>query len=186
MLTAIRRAWPLVAVALLTLALTAAGSQAANGGKGKRPADVVTKTDAAKGKLDTKLQAKVESGETQAVPIFASLTGDVAAAKSLVQNAKVAQHEGFALLVGSIPTQLTPKLASLDGVISVGLVEFKQTGEPTGWQDPDLAGGHDPNTRRGTRRSRAPRSRCRSSSTSSSRGAGSRSRAARLSRRAAR
>jgi Subtilase family len=145
MLTAIRRAWPLVAVALLTLALTAAGSQAANGGKGKRPADVVTKTDAAKGKLDTKLQAKVESGETQAVPIFASLTGDVAAAKSLVQNAKVAQHEGFALLVGSIPTQLTPKLASLDGVISVGLVEFKQTGEPTGWQDPDLAGGHDPN-----------------------------------------
>ena len=145
MFTAIRRAWPLVAVALFALALSAAGSQAANGGKGKRPADVVTKTDAAKGKLDSKLQEKIANGETQTVPIFASLTGDVAAAKALVKNAKVAQHDGYALLVGSIPVQLAPKLASLDGVISVGLVEFKQTGQPLGWRDPDFAGGHDPN-----------------------------------------
>ena len=145
MLTAIRRAWPFAAIALLTLALTAAGSQAANGGKGKRPAEVVTKTDAAKGKLDSKLRDKIASGDTASVPIFASLTGDVAAAKALVTNAKVAQSDGFALLVGSIPVQLAPKLASLDGVLSVGLVEFKQTGQPLGWQDPDLAGGHDPN-----------------------------------------
>ena len=27
----------------------------------------------------------------------------------------------------------------------MGLVEFKQTGQPLGWQDSDLAGGHDPN-----------------------------------------
>ena len=66
---------------LLVLALTAAGTQAATGGKGKRPADVITKSDAAKGKLDSKLRDTVASGTTQSIPIFASLTGDVAAAK---------------------------------------------------------------------------------------------------------
>ena len=145
MSSAIRRVWPFVAVALLMLALTAAGTQAANGGKGPRPAAVITKSDAAKDKLDSKLREKVASGSTESIPIFASLTGDVAAAKALVKNAKVAQRGGYALLVGSIPAQAAPKLASLDGVVSVGLVEFKQTGQPVGWQDSDLAGGHNPN-----------------------------------------
>ena len=132
-------AWKGIAVlacaALIVTVLAAVTAAAPNAAQ---PDRVITASDAAKGKLDRGLRQKVEEGVTEALPIYASLTGDVAAAKALVGDAHVAQREGIALLVGRIPAQQAVKLASLDGVLSVGLVQFKQDGEPVGWKDPEL------------------------------------------------
>ena len=67
MLTAIRRAWPFVAMALAHLGTTAAGSQAANGGKGSaRPSRHRGRTRR-RASSTRSFRTEIASGETQAV-----------------------------------------------------------------------------------------------------------------------
>jgi subtilase family protein len=106
--------------------------------RGADPARVISKSDPAKAKLDDELQAKVEAGATASVPVFVTAKGDVSQVKALLDDDKTAQIAGTAIVVGRIPAQTLPKLASVRSVVSVGLVSFKQTGEPLGVPDPLL------------------------------------------------
>src|SRR3954453_5991894 len=134
----IRRGWPLGAVLLLVIVLTgSAVSEAAPGGSGK-PAKIKTATDGAKGKLDRALAEKVASGSNATVPVFVAVHGDTGAAEALLADAHATAGDGFSLVVGKIPAQQSVKLAGVAGVLSVGLVQFKQDGQPTGWGDPAL------------------------------------------------
>ena len=138
MIRAIRRMLPLVGIALLTLALSAAGTQAAPQGSDKRPAKVISNTEAAKSKLDARLREKVASGSTEKVPVFLTFRGSAGQAAALLEDAKIAADDGFGFIVGRIAATRLIKLASAKNVLRVGLVEFKQTGQPLGLGDPDL------------------------------------------------
>lgn len=73
--------------------------------------------------------------------------------KALLAGGATAAKRGKALVVGRIGVQALPKLASVKGVVSVGLVQFKQTGQPRGVADPLL------NQRASTQQLRAGRKR---------------------------
>jgi hypothetical protein len=125
-----RKGWPLLALALLVMAL-AGSTQAAPKDSDKHAAKIKTKSDAAKAKLDAKLQDKVESGSTDVVTVFATVQGSAEAAKSLMQDAAATiGDDGPALVVGKIGANRLLKLAGAQGVLSVKLVELKQTAAP--------------------------------------------------------
>jgi hypothetical protein len=120
-----------VAVGLVALA-----SPAAPQGRGADPAQVVTKADPAKARLDQELQEKVAAGSTVSVPVMVATSGDVGPMNALVDGETVAHRSGNALVLGHIGVQALPKLAGVKGVVRVNLIEFKRTGQPLGDPDP--------------------------------------------------
>lgn len=138
MKTLVGRGWALFGVLLLVVLLAGSAiSQAAPGGSGT-PAKIKTATDAAKGKLDKALAAKVAGGSNATVPVFVSMRGDTARAEALLSDAHATAAGEVSLVVGRIPAQQSVKLAGLAGVVSVGLVQFKRDGQPLGFGDPEL------------------------------------------------
>src|SRR4051795_8468618 len=92
--------------------------------------EVTSKTDGAKEKLDESLQAKVDAGSTETVPVLVTVSGDPSQVQALLSGDHTATTRRTSLVVGRIPVQAATKVASVDGVVSVGLVQFKQTGQP--------------------------------------------------------
>jgi hypothetical protein len=120
-------------------ALAAGSTQAAPKGSGKHAVKVKTRSDAAKARLDAKLRDKVESGSNDVVTVFATVQGNPDSAKALLQDAAATiGDDGPTLVVGKIRTNRLLKLADAKGVLSVKLVELKQTAQPLGIGDPDL------------------------------------------------
>lgn len=129
----------LALVALAMLAIPAAGFADDERKKGDaQPAAVVTASDAAKDKLHPKLEEKVESGSNETVRVFVTVEGSAAAAASTLDDARIAQSGGVALVVGEISVQQLPKLAGRKGVLGVGPVELALTGKPLGSPDPQV------------------------------------------------
>ena len=120
-----------VAATLATLVTSAAPQQRA-----REPERVITRSDPGKAKLDDALRARVDRGSTAQIPVFVTATGDVARVRALLDDDATARRSGNALIVGRIATQTVTKLASLKGVLSVGLVQLSQTGRPLGDPDP--------------------------------------------------
>src|SRR4051794_30348370 len=136
----------LVAASVVAVALTATTS-AGPGRKGKKPAGVHTKVDAAKTKLAPSLQQKLDSGSTATVGVYVTLkNGDVAAVKQLLSNDYTATDAGLSLVVGKVGAQKLAKLASVKGVSGVKPIDFKQTGRPNGF-DPEVGKQPDAATR---------------------------------------
>jgi subtilase family protein len=131
-----RRAAAAVGAALLAILLVVAGGQAAPKPSGK-PVAVKTASDVAKAKLHPRLVEKLESGSTDRIPVFLTVTGDRDQAMRLLKNAYAAEMGDSALVVGSIPVQSLPKLASASGIGMVGPIEFEQTGQPLGGKEPN-------------------------------------------------
>jgi hypothetical protein len=136
-----RPSWRLLTfalVALAMLAIPAAGFADERGKSDAQPAAVVTASDAAKDKLHPKLAEKVESGSNETVKVFVTVEGSAAPAADTLEDAKVAQSGGVALVVGEIPVQQLPKLAGRKGVVGVGPIDLALTGKPLGSPDPQV------------------------------------------------
>jgi hypothetical protein len=151
-----RRAKQLVLGGLVCAVATAVGlvalaSPAAPQRHGADPLAVQSRSDPAKAKLDEQLQAKVESGSTASVPVMVATTGDVAQVKALLDGDAAARKGRKALVLGRIGTQQLQKLAGLEGVVGINLVQFKRTASPLGDPDPLL------NRRASTRQLRTAR-----------------------------
>jgi hypothetical protein len=127
----------LAAVAVIALAIVATGSPAATRHRGA-PQEVTTSSDPGKAKLDDSLRQKVDAGSTATVPVFVTASGDLTRIKALLSDDHTAPAESGALVIGRIPVHIVPKLASLEQVVSVGLIEAKRTGRPLGDPDPTL------------------------------------------------
>jgi Subtilase family len=124
-----------VAAAVLVLpASVIADSQNAAAG----PGAVETASDGALDKLHPALEAKVAEGSTADVKVYVTARGSAEQARALLDGARVAGNGGVSLAVGEISVQELAKLASLKNVVSVGPVDFKQTGKPLGSPDPQL------------------------------------------------
>jgi hypothetical protein len=120
------------AAALATLVSSAAPQQ-----RGRDPERVVTKSDAGKAKLDEALRSRVDDGSTAPVYVFVTVSGtETGRVRALLDDDAAARRRGKALVVGRIGTQAVQKLASLKNVVSVSLVQLKQTGRPLGDPDP--------------------------------------------------
>jgi hypothetical protein len=91
---------------------------------------VTSRTEGAKEKLDETLQAKVDAGLTQSVPVLVTVSGDPSQVQSLLTGDHTATSRRTALVVGRVPVQVATKVASLSNVVSVGLVQKKRTGQP--------------------------------------------------------
>ena len=127
----------LVISALVCVVAASTSSQAAP--VRRKPVDVQTRSDAARAKLDPKLQAMLDDGSTRTIQVFATVSGNPDAAEAYLDDAHTAFQGGAGLIVGQINVQALPKLAGLPTVVGVGPIEFKQTGQPLGIPDPDVA-----------------------------------------------
>jgi Subtilase family len=98
--------------------------------------------DPGKKKLDVKLRTALDRGSNATVAVFATVVGNPSGALATLSAAHVAQTPNgqASLVVGRIKVQQLPKLASLGSVVSVNLVQLKQTGQPLGSPDPQV--GH--------------------------------------------
>ncbi|HEY7379893.1 MAG TPA: S8 family serine peptidase [Gaiella sp.] len=129
----------LVSGLLLAVGLAASAIQAAPAEhRGNKPDRVKTSSDKYKAKLDEKLQQKVEDGSNEKVYVFVTVTGNAASVEAKLDDGESAQANGDAIVVGQTTVQQLQKLASIRTVVSVGLIEFKKTGEPLGVPDPLL------------------------------------------------
>jgi subtilase family protein len=136
-----RRGVLLALAALLAVLIAGTLSQGAPSANGKakiKPRAVTKTSGAAADKLHPKLQRKVESGATNDIFVYVTVSGDPAAVQALLSDEHVADSNGAGIVVGKIAVQALPKLASAKGVVAVGPVELKQTGQPLGIGDPDL------------------------------------------------
>ncbi len=134
-----RRSIVLIGALTLAASLIVSTTQAAPGDDDQpQPESVSSKSDQDTVKLDEKLQDKVESGSTETVYVFVTVTGNTAQVKKLLDDAASAEANGDAIVVGSATVQQLPKIASLKSVVSIGLVELKKSGRPLGVPDPDL------------------------------------------------
>src|SRR3954467_1386210 len=86
-----------------------------------------SETDGAEEKLDASLQAKVDAGSTETVPVLVTVSGDPSQVQSLLSGDHTATTQRTSLVVGRVPVQAATKVASIDGVVSVGLVRFEKT-----------------------------------------------------------
>lgn len=127
-----------LALAGLLVAPTAAQASPPANRPGGPPEQVRSKADAARAKLHPKLRAQLDSGSTNEIYVFATMSGDADAAETYLDNAKVADAGGAGIAVGKINVQALPKLAGLPTVVSVGPIDLRQTGQPLGVPDPDL------------------------------------------------
>ena len=107
-------------------------------GAGK-PEKVTTASDGAKQKLHPRLQEAAEAASPEALPIFLTTTGDPAAALAVMDSGYVSEGADVALVVGTVRSVNLVKLAGVAGVVSVGPVDFKQSGAPLGIPDPEVA-----------------------------------------------
>ena len=129
----------LAAVLLSLILVVAAAAPGAGGKAAKRPQAVQTKSDAARAKLDTKLQKLVAKGSTKRVFVYATVKpGAAADAAALMQNGHVAAAGDISMVIGSVRANEATKLAGAAGVMSVKLVELKQTGSPLGIPEPNV------------------------------------------------
>ena len=103
-----------------------------------KPDDVRTASDRGKGKLHPRLRDQVEAGSMDRLRVYATVLGDPAAAAQYLDDSHVGAAGEAALIVGTIPAHLLPKLASVDTVVSVGPIDLEQSGEPLGIPDPEL------------------------------------------------
>src|SRR5215213_6677047 len=136
-----RRGVVLSVGALLAAFIAATFTQGAPSANGKERANVrvATKSSgAAAAKLHPKLQRKVESGSVDQIFVYVTVSGDSSAVQALLSDEKAAESNGAGLIVGKIGVQALPKLAGANGVVAVGPIELKQTGEPLGSRDSDL------------------------------------------------
>jgi Subtilase family len=135
------------AVLLGAVVSTAATSGAQPGGQGRgqdgAPADVRSKSDAAKSKLHPRLREQVESGTTEHIFVFATVVGTPDGATAYLDDAHVAFSDGAGLVFGRIGVQALPKLAGAPSVVSVEPIDMAQTGQPPGIPDPEV--GRKPN-----------------------------------------
>ena len=116
--------------------------------RGAPPPSVRSLDDTGRQKLDPKLRTAVSGGSNATVAVFATVVGNPAAAMATLDGAHVARTPNgkAALVVGRIRVQQLPKLADQKNVLSVKLVQLKQTGKPLGNPDPDI-GGPAPSTK---------------------------------------
>jgi hypothetical protein len=107
-----------------------------------------SRDDVAKKKRDPELRAALASGANGTVAIYTTVVGNPANAVAALDGAHVAATPGgkAALVVGRIKVQQLPKLAGQRNVLSVNLVQLKQTGRPLGNPDPDI-GSAKPSTK---------------------------------------
>ena len=108
--------------------------------RGAPPPSVRSLDDTARQKLDPKLRKAVSGGSNATVAVFATVVGNPAAAMATLDGAHAARTPNgeAALVVGRIKVQQLPKLADQKNVLSVKLVQLKQTGKPLGNPDPDI------------------------------------------------
>src|SRR4051812_35878132 len=111
--------------------MLAVASTLACAGAAQAQEEVTSKTDGAKEKLDASLQAKVDAGSTETVPVLVTVSGDPSQVQALLSGDHTATTQRTSLVAGRIPVQTATKVASIDGVVSIGLVRFAQTGEPS-------------------------------------------------------
>src|SRR3954451_14026583 len=83
--------------------------------------EVTSKTEGAKEKLDASLQAKVDAGATETVPVLVTVSGDPSQVQDLLTGDHTATTRRTSLVLGRVPVQAATKVASIDGVVSVGL-----------------------------------------------------------------
>ncbi len=116
--------------------------------RGAPPPSVRSLDDTARQKLDPKLRTAVSGGSNATVTVFATVIGNPAAAMATLDGAHAARTPNgeAALVVGRIKVQQLPKLADQKNVLSVKLVQLKQTGKPLGNPDPDI-GAPAPSTK---------------------------------------
>ena len=131
-----RAALGIATVALLLIPIGAGG---AAGETAARPIDVNSKSDRALRKLDEQLQALVEKGSKKEVTVFATVRGNGARARESLDNSRAASIDGAAIVVGDLRVPQAVKLAGLAGVVSVNLVQLRQTASPPGIPDPEIA-----------------------------------------------
>ena len=133
----IRRLALLVAVAAL---LTSAFWPSAIIARAKDHAKVVqiaTANDAAKAKLHPRLRKQLDAGSNDRIWVFAVVQGSTTRAKSYLSNVHATTSAGkVSMMIGTIRVRALPKLAGIKGVISVGPIDFKQTGKPLGNMEP--------------------------------------------------
>jgi len=105
---------------------------------GEKPDRITTASDAAKYRLHPRLLAAVESGSTASLWVFLTTAGDPSAALDVMDSGYIADGGDAAIVVGRIRAYHLVKLASVPGVISVGPIDFKQSGKPLGVPDPEV------------------------------------------------
>ncbi|HEY7003061.1 MAG TPA: S8 family serine peptidase [Gaiellaceae bacterium] len=128
-----------LAVAILAVALLIPTGSGAQRKQAKSPVSVQTKSDAARAKMDNKLQRLVERGANKKVFVFATVRADAAAAAAkLLDDSHVAKTDQAALVVGALHAQQATKLAGTNGVLAVHLVQLKKTASPLGDPEPGL------------------------------------------------
>jgi hypothetical protein len=128
-----------IGAAIVAIGLVASATQAARSeDRGPKPDKVRSKSDRAKAKLDRKLREKVEEGSNETVYVFVTVSDGAAPVKALLDDAAAAETTGGSIVVGATNVQQLLKLADAKGVVSVGLVELKKTGQPLGIPDPEL------------------------------------------------
>ncbi len=91
---------------------------------------VKTGNDRAVAKLDKVLRGKLASGSNAQVVVFVTAKGNGAAALKLLARGYAAHRGDGSLVIGRIRAQQLPKLAGAAGVVSVGAIQFAQTGQP--------------------------------------------------------
>lgn len=130
----------IVGAAALALPMTVTGTaQAAPpDGAGEASPTVTSRSDDARSRIHPKLRRLLDRGEIRQIPVFVTVSGTPAGARALLEEPRVAFSAGAGLVVGTVGVQALPKLAGARGVVSVGPVEFEQTGRPLGIPDPDL------------------------------------------------
>ena len=132
----------LAVVLLAAILLVAAGTPGAapSSQRAARPQAVHTKSDAARAKLDKHLKRLVSTRSNKRVFVFATVKGNPDAVLAQLDKAHAARLPGNrgALVVGSTRVQQLTKLAGSQRVVSVRLVQLKQTASPPGIPDPGL------------------------------------------------
>ena len=103
-----------------------------------KPDDVKSNSDAARSKIHPRLREQLDEGSTDVIYVYATVGEDAREAAGYLDDVRVAHEGGAGLLVGRIGVQELPKLASAKDVVSVGPIEFEQTGQPEGVPDPEL------------------------------------------------
>jgi hypothetical protein len=109
-----------------------------------RPEKVRSKSDAVRAKIHPKLREQLDAGDTEVIYVYATVGDDPSEASGYLSDVSLAHEDGAGLLVGKIAVQELPKLAGAKDVVSVGPIDFEQTGQPDGTPDPEL--GNPPDT----------------------------------------
>src|SRR6185295_6173976 len=125
----------LAAVLLSLVLVAAAAAPGAGGTASKKPQAVKTKSDSARSKLDKNLLTLVDKSASKRVFVYATVKPADAA---IMRGGRIATAGDISLVVGSVRVAEATKLAGVPGVVSVKLVQLKQTASPLGIPEPNL------------------------------------------------